>query len=143
MIVCASPSYLERNGEPLSVEDLGRHQAIVYRRSGPVAPWLFPRDGAPPMEVTPRGRLRLDDLAAIADAAVAGMGLAWLPSWLVRQRVEAGALVPLLPDQPSFPYDVHALWLRTPLLSPKVRVAIDALAASLPKLMTPAGDGAE
>lgn len=136
MIVCASPSYLKQHGRPERIEDLGKHQAIVYRRSGPAAPWLFPHDGQPPLEVTPPSRLRLDDLDAIADAATAGLGLAWLPCWLVRDRVQAGALVPLLPDQPGFLYDCHALWLRTPHLPRKIRLAVDALAAALPRMMT-------
>jgi len=135
MIVCASPAYLERHGRPEQLEDLARHQAIVYRRSGPVPPWLFPRDGQPPVEITPKSRLRLDDLDAIADAVTAGMGLAWLPFWLVRERIQAGALVPLLPEQPGFLYDCYALWLQTPHMARKVRLAIDALAAGLPQFM--------
>jgi DNA-binding transcriptional LysR family regulator len=79
--------------------------------------------------------LRLDDLAAIADTAAAGMGLAWLPSWLVRERLEAGILVKLLPDQPDYLYDAYALWLETPHLPLKVRVTVDALAAALPAVM--------
>jgi len=136
MVVCAAPSYLEMHGRPRQIEDLGRHRAIVYRRSDPVSPWLFPRDAGPPVEVTPVSRLRLDDLDAIADAATTGMGLAWLPCWLVRDRVRAGALVRLLPDQPGFLYDAYALWLPTPHLPLKVRLAVDALAAALPKFMT-------
>ncbi|WP_192363528.1 LysR family transcriptional regulator [Mesorhizobium mediterraneum] len=137
MVVCASPSYLEMHGRPRLLEDLGRHQAIIYRRSGRVVqPWLFPRNGQPALEVMPVSRLRLDDLDAIADAATAGMGLAWLPYWLVRERIQTGALVPLLPEQPGFLYDVYALWLQTPQLPLKVRLAVDALAAALPRLMT-------
>ncbi len=63
------------------------------------------------------------------------MGLAWLPCWLIRERIQAGALVPLLPDQPKFLYDSYALWLETPHLPLKVRLAVDALAAALPKFM--------
>jgi DNA-binding transcriptional LysR family regulator len=137
MVVCASPSYLKRHGWPRQIEDIGRHQAIIYRRPGRVVqPWLFPRNGQPAVAVNPVGRLRLDDLDAIADAAAAGMGLAWLPYWLVRERIQTGALVPLLPDQPGFLYDVYALWLQTPHLPLKVRLAVDALAAALPRLMT-------
>ncbi|MDX0679187.1 LysR family transcriptional regulator [Sinorhizobium medicae] len=136
MIVCASPAYLEPHGYPETVEDLSQHAAIVYRRSGPVPPWLFPKVGQRPIEVTPLHRFRLDDLDAIADAAMAGMGLAWLPLWLVRNRIEEGRLVRLLPEQAPFLYDCHALWLQTPHLPLKVRVAIDALAAQLPKFMT-------
>jgi DNA-binding transcriptional LysR family regulator len=135
MVVCASPSYLEMHGPPKSIEDLGRHYAIIYSRSGRARPWLFPRTDQPPVEITPVSRLRLDDLDAIADAAAMGMGLAWLPRWLVRDRIQAGALVPLLEDQPAFLYDSYALWLQTPHLPLKVRLAIDALAAALPKLM--------
>ncbi len=137
MVVCASPSYLEMHGLPRQIGDLGSHQTIIYRRSGRVVqPWLFPRHGQPALEVMPVSRLRFDDLAAIADAAAAGMGLAWLPSWLVRERIQAGALVPLLSDQPGFLYDAYALWLQTPQLPLKVRLAVDALAAALPRLMT-------
>lgn len=135
MIVCASPAYLARHGEPHQIEDLRQHHAIIYRRSGPVAPWLFPRDDGPPVKWHPAGRLQLDDLDAIADAATAGMGVAWLPSWLVRERIHAGALVRLFPDEPAFLYDAYALWLRTPHLARKVRLAVDALADALPNLM--------
>jgi DNA-binding transcriptional LysR family regulator len=135
MVVCASPSYLETHGRPQQIDDLGRHYAILYRRSGRIRPWLFPRKGQPALEVTPINRLRLDDLDAIADAAATGMGLAWLPSWLVRERIQAGTLVALLPDQREYLYDSYALWLQTPHLPLKVRLAVDALAAALPKFM--------
>jgi len=137
MIVCAAPAYVERFGMPLRLEDIASHQAILYRRLGQMLqPWLFPRDDGSIAEIAPVGRSRLDDLDAIADAATAGMGLAWLPYWLVRQRIEAGALIRVLPDQPDYLYDCHALWLQTPHLPLKVRLAVDALAAGLPKLMS-------
>ena len=137
MVVCASPAYVERFGRPLHLEDIANHQAILYRRLGQMLqPWLFPRDDGSVAEIAPAGRLRLDDLDAIADAATAGMGLAWLPYWLVRQRVESGALIRLLPDRPDYLYDCHTLWLQTPHLPLKVRLTVDALAAGLPKLMS-------
>jgi DNA-binding transcriptional LysR family regulator len=135
MIVCASPAYLAAHGEPADLEDLGRRHAVVYRRAGPAAPWLFPRADAPPLELRPPSRLWLDDMDAIADAAAAGLGPAWLPSWLVRERVQAGTLVPLLREQPAFLYDVHAVWLPTPHLPLRVRLAVNALAQALPRLM--------
>jgi DNA-binding transcriptional LysR family regulator len=136
MVVCASPSYLQTHGRPGRIEDLADHHAIVYSRSCRTRPWQFPREGQLPAELVPLSRLRFDHLDAVADAAVAGMGLAWLPSWLIRDRVQSGALITLLPDQPGFLYDSHALWLQTPYLPLKIRLAIDALAAGLPKLMT-------
>ncbi|APG87994.1 HTH-type transcriptional regulator (plasmid) [Sinorhizobium americanum CCGM7] len=135
MIVCAAPAYLETHGRPKTVEELAQHKAVVYRRSGPVPPWLFPQQGQAPFEVLPLNRFRLDDLDAIADAATFGAGLAWLPYWLVRERIETGALIRLLPDQAPFLYDCHAVWLQTRHLPLKVRVAVDALATELSRFM--------
>lgn len=136
MVVCASPSYVEKQGRPRDLDDLDGHHAIVYSRPGWVHSWLFPLQGQPPVAVAPANRLRFDDLDAIADAATVGMGLAWLPSWLVRERIQAGSLVPLLSDHPGYLFDNYALWLQTPYLPLKIRLAVDALAAALPKYMT-------
>ena len=84
----------------------------------------------------PVSRLRLDDMDAIADAAASHMGLAWLPSWLIRERLRGGALIRVLPDESEYLYDCHALWLQTPQLPLKVRLAVDVLAAALPRLMS-------
>jgi DNA-binding transcriptional LysR family regulator len=122
---------------PRRIEDLSDHQAVVYRRSGRIRPWLFPRDEdrSTPQAVTPANRVRLDDLDAIADAAASGIGLAWLPLWLVQERIREGTLVQLLPERRAFLYDAYALWLQTPHLALRVRVAVDALAARLGELM--------
>ena len=135
MVVCGSPAYLGAYGQPRRIEELAGHQAIVYRRSGPVSPWLFPRHDGAVAEFIPVGRLRFDDLDAIADAAEAGLGLAWLPYWLVRERVASGRLVRLFANEAEFLYDCHALWLEAPQLPRKIRLAIDALAAKLPHYM--------
>jgi DNA-binding transcriptional LysR family regulator len=135
MVVCASPPYLRAHGRPRSVEALADHQAVIYRRSGRIRPWLFPGDDGIVEEVTPKNRVRLDDLGAIADAAADGMGLAWAPYWLVRDRIDERTLVQVLPNRREFLYDAYALWLQTPHLPLRVRLAIDALAAQLPERM--------
>lgn len=135
MAVFAAPGYLARRGRPATLDELHTHEALVYRRTGPVPPWLFPRDGQAPVEVRLPNRIRLDDLDAIADATAAGTGIAWLPRWLVRERVRTGALVELFPGQPSYMYDVHALWLQAPHVARRIHVTVDALAAALPGMM--------
>jgi DNA-binding transcriptional LysR family regulator len=135
MTVCAAPAYLETHGKPRAIEELAGHDAIAYGRSGYDRNWLFPVEGAPPITVAPRARLRFDDLEAIADAAVAGMGLAWLPCWLIRERVLSGALVRVLDDRPGLVFDTHALWPQTPHLPLRLRLAIDTLAQALPRLV--------
>ena len=135
MIVCAAPAYLSAHGRPAGIEDLPDHAAIVYSRAGRAGPWLFPRDGQGSVEWAPASRLRLDDLSAIADTAELGLGLAWLPSWLVRDQLATGRLVSVFEDRAPFLYDCHLLWLHTPHLPLKVRAAVDALAARLPGMM--------
>lgn len=135
MAVCAAPSYLESQGVPRSVEDLSNHRTLAYARLGQVYPWYFPKDDAPTVTIQPQTRLRFDDLEAIADAAVLGMGVAWLPYWLIRDRVLSGELVLLLEDQPGLALEAYALWPQNRHLPLRVRVAIDALAAELPGAM--------
>jgi DNA-binding transcriptional LysR family regulator len=135
MTVCASPNYLAAHGTPRSIPDLEQHQAVIYSRSGRGRAWRFPQEGRASFEITPKNRLRFDDLEAIADAAVSGMGLAWLPCWLIRDRVRSGELVRVLTDYPGLVLDSYALWLQTPYLPLRIRVAVDALAAELPRIM--------
>ena len=131
MIVCASPAYLAKHGYPERPEDLVGHFGVVYGRSQTPLPWSFPRGADSPLEITPRVRLQIDDLEALADAAIAGFGVAWLPSWLVHQRLEAGTLVSVFPKLPQHRFNVYAIWLKTPYMPLRARVAIDTLTAAL------------
>lgn len=62
--------------------------------------------------------------------------LAWLPYWMIRERLRTGTLITLFNSQPGFLYDCHALLPCSPRMPPKVRASVDTLAAALPKLMT-------
>jgi DNA-binding transcriptional LysR family regulator len=132
MTVCAALDYLAAHGRPESLEDLETHAAIVYGRTGRIRTWQFPSGDHAVREMTPPSRMRFDDLEAIADAAEAGHGLAWLPCWLIRERVRSGRLVPLLENVPRLVFRTHALWPETPHLPLLVRFAINALASALP-----------
>jgi DNA-binding transcriptional LysR family regulator len=135
MTVCASPTYLQARGKPRTIADLGEHACVAYMRSGVVRTWLFPRPAGAPVEFDPNTRLRFDDLDVIADYAVAGLGLAWLPRWVVADRLRAGTLTEVLEDMPRLHFDIHAVWPQTPHLPLKTRAAIDLLAARLPRVM--------
>jgi DNA-binding transcriptional LysR family regulator len=89
------------------------------------------RDGDTVFEPSLSWRLQFDDQEAIADAAVAGMGIAWLPSWLVAKRVARGQLVPLLPDHGSVEMHTYAVWPSAQHLPMRLRVVIDSLAVGL------------
>jgi DNA-binding transcriptional LysR family regulator len=86
-------------------------------------------------ELSLTSRLRFDDLEVTADAAVAGMGIAWLPYWLVRDRIRAGALLPLWEERPSFSMDSFAIWPATDHLPLRVRLAIDTVIEKMPEVV--------
>jgi DNA-binding transcriptional LysR family regulator len=135
MAMCASPAYLAQHGRPTTLAELASHRAIDYANPRFTLSWLVPQERGELMEIPMNGRVRLDDLEAISDAAVAGLGLAWLPCWFIRERVANGELVRLFDDLPAAEFDTSALWLKTPFLPSRVRVLIDALVRRLPAMM--------
>ncbi|WP_025119909.1 MULTISPECIES: LysR family transcriptional regulator [unclassified Serratia (in: enterobacteria)] len=136
MTLCASPEYLARCGTPDNVEDLARHDAICYRYAHAIRSWLIPQADGTTREVMLKTRLLMDDLQAVADAAVAGFGIAWLPCWLIREPLMQGQLQPVLGTVPGEAFEMHAVWPLTPHLPLKVRLAVDALVNQLPVRMT-------
>lgn len=135
MSVCASPGFIARNGAPQTLEEIHRFDTLVYGSSGNPKAWAFPHGTGAPTEIVPKGRFHFDDLETLADGAAAGFGLAWLPCWLIRDRVAAGALVQVLTDFPATVFESHAVWPKTTHLPLRVRLAIDALADGLPAAM--------
>jgi len=131
-LLCAAPKYLRRHGIPKCIDDFERHTALVYARSGPESPWLaMDADGQQrPLRV--QRRLRMDDLDAITDAALAGHGLARLPRWLAAPAVAEGRLNWVWEGRHAQRVEVNAVWPHTPFLPMKTRAAIDRLAADLP-----------
>ncbi|WP_367317268.1 LysR substrate-binding domain-containing protein [Aeromonas simiae] len=130
--LCAAPSYLAERGEPMTLADLAEHEGIAYLRQGRVLAWQWQLDGQW-LSVRPTGRLQLDDLHVITQAAIAGFGLAWLPAWLARPHLERGAQREVLGSLKGRRYPINALWPHSPHLPLKTRMAIDWLASWLPE----------
>lgn len=135
-VICAAPAYLGRRGVPVSVDDFRHHTAIVYASGGPEAPWLATDADGHEQELLVQRRLRFDDVQAIADAALAGAGLARLPRWLAAPHVAAGHLQFIADGRHAHAVAVHAVWPQTRHLPMKTRVAIDLLASEIPGMLT-------
>lgn len=132
-LLCASPLYLTQRGTPESIADLSSHELLPYCRNGQALPWRLPDAAGVLVEVAVGTRVRLDDLEIIADAAVSGMGIAWLPYWLIRQRVHRGELVEIWADRPRAVMECNVVWPDAQHLPLRSRLAIDVLALELPK----------
>lgn len=90
-LLVASPEYLKRYGKPTTLDALGGHRAIYYTNRN-VADWRF-LDLRPDAFVRPPASLRVNNGDMMRDAALAGLGLALLPSFIVGEDVKKGALV--------------------------------------------------
>ncbi|PZW68890.1 DNA-binding transcriptional LysR family regulator [Pseudomonas sp. URMO17WK12:I1] len=93
-ILCASPAYLAEHGTPADLGELQQHACLLYGHSRHVE-WRL-REAGKPRNLTMRGQLRANNGELIRDAAIAGMGIAYLPTFIVGQALASGALVPIL-----------------------------------------------
>lgn len=124
-IICASPSYLARHGEPQSPEELSHHQCINLMG---MDHWIF-RTKKGPVSIKTQGPLRTDNGEAMRDACVDGLGLSIGSIWSVYQHLKSGALVRVLEDHPlATDAAIWAVYPSSHLLAPKVRAFIDYFA---------------
>ncbi|CDN94725.1 LysR family transcriptional regulator [Agrobacterium tumefaciens] len=119
----ASPAYIKAHGSPDTVEQIADHQALMQGTE----PWQF-MDGDRIVTVQPQGRFKADSATALAAAAAAGLGIAWLPDCITHAYVASGELVPIMTRYPVPPGATYVV--RPPSQHPtrKVRVLTEMLA---------------
>ena len=93
--IVASPAYLKTHGEPKTPTDLLAHEALMQGTEV----WRL-LDSGKIVVIHPRGRFKADNGQALAAAAVAGLGLAILPDFLIDEHIASGALVAVLTNYP-------------------------------------------
>ncbi|MGK6353825.1 LysR family transcriptional regulator [Sphingomonas sp. DT-207] len=118
----ASPAYIEKYGSPETPEELVTHQALMQGTE--TWPAL---DGDKVIAMRPQGRFKADNGVALVAAALAGIGIAALPTDLIQEHLDSGALVPVMP---RYPIPEHGIFVvRPPGQHPsrKVRVLTEML----------------
>jgi DNA-binding transcriptional LysR family regulator len=93
--VVASPDYIRAHGAPETPDELLGHQALMQGTES----WRF-LDGGKTVSVHPQGRFKADNGSALMAAALAGLGVAMLPEFLVAEHVASGALVEVMTRYP-------------------------------------------
>lgn len=91
LVVAGSPAYLTARGTPETVSDLAAHNCLHYSLVSRASEWRF-RRGGKEISVPTRGNFSASDGTALREAALAGMGLVVLPSFMVAAEVRAGRL---------------------------------------------------
>lgn len=118
----ASPGYIEAYGSPGSPAEIAAHPALMQGTES----WQF-LDGDRIVAVQPQGRFKADSAIALAAAALAGLGIAWLPDCVTYEHVASGALVPIMTGYPVPPGAVYVVRPRSQNPTQKVRVLTEML----------------
>ena len=123
-VLCASPSYLARFGEPRSVHDLAHHELVAPE---PEASWLL-SGPAGCVNVAVRSRLRTTSCEAIREAVISGAGIGLRPTWNIGQELAEGRLRVVLPDyRADGRAGLFAVYPSRELMPRKVRSFLDFL----------------
>ena len=126
-VVCATPAYLERNGVPLTLDDLARHNCLAFNlQGGQQRGWYFQRNGKPVI-VKAAGNLDCNDGELLHRWACEGLGLAWRSTWEIQTELATGELITVLDDFALPHYDIMAVYPQQSHLPAKIRFFIDLL----------------
>jgi DNA-binding transcriptional LysR family regulator len=128
-VAVAAPAYLAASGTPRKARDLRTHRCLVGMQGG-LAQTHWPKAGGGKISV--EGSLVSNDITLLIDAAVRGLGIAVLPTLLVGELLECGALVRVLPQLINAESRVSVVYQEKELLPPQVRAFIDVLVAWAP-----------
>ncbi|AJD42556.1 LysR family transcriptional regulator protein [Rhizobium gallicum bv. gallicum R602sp] len=117
----ASPDYIRIHGSPEKPDEIAAHQALIGAEA-----WRF-MDGEKVVTVQPQGRFSSDNGAALASAAAAGLGIAWLPDCVTHEYLTSGALVPVMTRFPLPVGGVYVVRPPSPHPARKVRILSEFL----------------
>ena len=107
-VYCASPDYLARKGTPSRPDELTDHDCLPYGHGRQVQ-WRFLEQGKLRV-VTVCGRMRANNGELLRDAAIKGMGITYLPTFIVGEALASGQLVPVLQDFVTEPLQLSAVY---------------------------------
>lgn len=126
---CAAPAYLRTHGLPAHPRELTRHRCLNHfaPRTGATVEWVFSKGNERVQAVFP-GHLALEDENSYVTAAEAGLGIAQMPAFVVKEAMERGALDLVLGDWFPEPAPLHVVYPQSRHLSRRVRVFVDWLA---------------
>lgn len=131
MVLVAAPAYLKKNGSPENIAALNSLDLLHYTNLSSGTAWLLKTPAGEERAVRCGGRLSINNGDALADAAVEGHGVAFLPHFIVAEHLTSGALKIVLPECKQETIGIHAVYPAGRFPQPKLRRFIDHLAETL------------
>lgn len=126
-ILCASPAYLERNGTPQTPDELRLHRCLAYNLTSNIEQWQVYDSTGQLIKIGIKPYLKASNGQFLRDAAVNGLGIVLMPTFIVYNEIELGELIPLLTDYHCPPLAAYAIYPQTRHLSQRVRAFVDFL----------------
>jgi DNA-binding transcriptional LysR family regulator len=126
-VVCASPKYLRKHGEPKSPLELAQHECIVYSHGQRPGEWAFTGPSGKE-RVRVNGRYVVNNSLAIRAALIAGTGITLIPSFYVERELRAKTLRALLTTHETQAIHIYGVYQRSPHVPFKVRAVLEFLA---------------
>jgi len=123
----AAPAYLQRRGTPAHPDDLSAHAALAFAGGSNAPSWKLAQ-GSDHSTVALQPLLKANNVFAVRDACVGGLGIAQLPLIVADPLRAAGTLVAVLPQWQPPRVPVNAVFASARFLTPKVRAFIDLAA---------------
>lgn len=130
-VICASPEYIGRRGLPRTPADLASHDCIAHSARATPRVWHLTGPDGEQVSVQVNGHATINSALAVRQAALEGLGIVELNSYLVGDDIVAGRLVRLLPQYRPRELHFYAVYVERRFLAPKIRVFVDALLARM------------
>ncbi len=123
----ASPAYIEKYGRPEKIDDLNEHKLLHYSSQSNGAVWKLTAPSGEKRQIRTAGWLSVNDGQSLLNAAIAGLGIAYLPSFLYSDAMAQGLVEDVIPDLPVETQGIYAVYPPGRFTQPKVRAFIDFL----------------
>jgi DNA-binding transcriptional LysR family regulator len=128
-VLVSSPAYIAAHGAPQTPEDLTRHRWLGYGSTTMPQRWSYVKGDGTMRSLALKPALCSNNGHVLRNAALAGQGIAELPTFLVGCDIAAGALEVVLKDYSRGELGIYALYTPNRYLAAKTRAFIDFLAA--------------
>jgi LysR family transcriptional regulator for bpeEF and oprC len=129
---CAAPSYIATHGQPTHPDDLAHHRCINHfsPRTTKIRDWVFSKDKTR-IQTSLQGHIALEDENSYVAAAEAGLGIAQIPAFVLKEAMERRTLELVLGDWFPEPSPLYVVYPQYRHLSSKIRVFVDWVAELL------------
>nr|WP_284676524.1 LysR family transcriptional regulator [Vibrio sinus] len=127
-VFCASPNFFKKHSRPKQPEQLAHVDCLTYRQRHPVHHSITLRhQNKEPVNIDINSKFRCNTSTALLEAAISGLGIAYLPKFIAQPAINDNKLTSILDDWYLQPESAYAIYQASHFMLPKVRVLVEGL----------------